>query len=201
MRATSVARVQNFINSTFHHRAAWWEPWQLHHQVEGVFVTPLYDSMPGLKLGGAPLEIKVVTIWGTVIGATLATHPLNLWISASGEVHGTKFSCRPHCRYWRAIQKNAGGGALPRETRERLLRLLPTEWPHIRATSEQIATHLGMDELRAVRKSTGSREIHDAPEVLFSRSHLNRFCSKVGEIKAEGCLSTRVEVIVSKGVA
>jgi len=38
-----------------------------------------------------------------------------------------------------------------------------------------------------------SREIHDEPEVLFSRLCLNRFCPKVDEMKAEGCLFTRVE--------
>jgi len=33
-------------------------------------------------------------------------------------------------------------------------------------------------------------EIHDAPKVLFSRSCLDRLCSKVDEMKAEGCLLT-----------
>ena len=43
--------------------------------------------------------------------------------------------------------------------------------------------------------------MYDAPEVLFSRSYLNRFCSKKDEMKAEGCLLARVEKIASKGVA
>ena len=46
-----------------------------------------------------------------------------------------------------------------------------------------------------------SGEIYDAPGVLFSRSYLNRSCSKLDEVEAEGCLSTRVEEIASKFVA
>jgi hypothetical protein len=85
----------------------------------------------------------VIMLWGRVVGATLATHPQEVWISASGAVHNG--TCTPRCAY----RNNIGNGApLVAATRESLERLLPTVWPGIRGTSERLAALFGIDELR-----------------------------------------------------
>jgi hypothetical protein len=62
------------------------ENWTVTQVPRGVVVLPMY------KLGAAdrPLELKLQTVFGTVVGGTLHTHPWAVWVMADGALHAWK---------------------------------------------------------------------------------------------------------------
>jgi hypothetical protein len=157
------------------------ENWQLAQVPRGVVVQPLYcgfgrsasvSSEAALARpswqGQAPLELKVQTMFGVVIGATLHTHPWQFWVlggcdkhegGGGGALHAwrevelepvhkdgkpnTSKRLRPP-RKWRKLH----GAELPPAAVSRLCAVLRRDWRSIAALSSRLATRAGLDELR-----------------------------------------------------
>eukprot|EP00927_Polykrikos_kofoidii_P077353 TRINITY_DN74299_c0_g1_i1.p1 TRINITY_DN74299_c0_g1~~TRINITY_DN74299_c0_g1_i1.p1 ORF type:complete len:543 (+),score=48.94 TRINITY_DN74299_c0_g1_i1:81-1631(+) len=131
------------------------ECWQLSQVPRGVVLQPMYAiAVPkreesGPKNRAAPLELKVQVLFGLVVGGTLNTHPQSLWVTSEGAIQVWKSAdlrARGHVRCH--TLDRIYGQVLPIGALEILQRVLRTDWPHIRETSERISCGAGLDELR-----------------------------------------------------
>ena len=135
------------------------ENWQLARVPRGVLVQPLYTGFD--RDSTAPLELKVQTIFGVVIGATLHTHPWQFWVfGGNGEQEGGGGGAlHAWCDHGAANHGRGAKGAprkwkkthgieLPVRAVETPLRVLQTDWHHIAALSARLARNAGLDELR-----------------------------------------------------
>eukprot|EP00929_Paragymnodinium_shiwhaense_P120318 TRINITY_DN92255_c0_g1_i1.p1 TRINITY_DN92255_c0_g1~~TRINITY_DN92255_c0_g1_i1.p1 ORF type:complete len:374 (-),score=87.88 TRINITY_DN92255_c0_g1_i1:556-1677(-) len=136
------------VVTTYHHTWAK-ENWQLSQVPRGVLVQPLYRTMLVAHrsefLKELPLELRVIVVFGVVVGASITAYPFEAWVTHDGFVHHwdnsmLKLSGVP------ASQKH--GKRLPPEAIDALRGVLLRDWGHIRSCSEAIVRHHGLDELR-----------------------------------------------------
>ena len=157
------------------------ENWQLARVPRGVVLQPLYCGFDRSIATGsepvpartahrvrAPLELKVQTLFGVVIGATLHTHPWQFWVmggrdecegGGGGALHAWReveleaaledgrrdTSKRLHPpRKWRKLH----GAELPPAAVSHLCTVLRRDWSLIAAMSSRLAIGAGLDELR-----------------------------------------------------
>eukprot|EP00811_Abedinium_folium_P034757 NODE_7612_length_1564_cov_4.178845.p1 GENE.NODE_7612_length_1564_cov_4.178845~~NODE_7612_length_1564_cov_4.178845.p1 ORF type:complete len:509 (-),score=167.37 NODE_7612_length_1564_cov_4.178845:36-1508(-) len=125
------------------------ECWQLSQVPRGVVVQPLYRTMirahKAEYITEMPLELRVVVVFGTVIGATVAGHPFDLWVSRGGVI-----------RLWDPEDlRLSGTPGITKRARwlkpgavEELRAAVMRDWPRMRAVSERIVRAAGLDELR-----------------------------------------------------
>merc|ERR1712100_120135 len=91
-----------------------------------------------------PLELKVQTVFGQVIGGTLNTHSQLLWVARDGGVQLWDDAARSvWTRQKRLCRQEA---SLPAGVLETLQRELHDNWIHIRTSSEQSSRAAGLDE-------------------------------------------------------
>jgi hypothetical protein len=133
------------------------EPFQLTRVPPGAIIVPMYAGAPGQEAGNgrwagaAPLELKVQTLFGVVVGATLHTHPWQFWVLASGALHAWQdiaaHSSSHHGgppRKWKQLH----GGELGEIAVETLRQVLRDDWQEIASLSAQLSQRAGLDELR-----------------------------------------------------
>ncbi|CAE7722808.1 Snapc3, partial [Symbiodinium pilosum] len=117
------------------------ETWQLYQVPRGVGVEVLYPSLrASSKEPERPLELKLQTIWGVVVGGTIHTSQ-EVWITSSGHVvrsnHGK--NCAIRRRY----------GPLPPWILDGSLeKIIQEHWSFLVSESEAIARRWGLDEVR-----------------------------------------------------
>ena len=125
------------------------ESWNQNAVPKGVLVQPLYALMvnvleesercePKLR---KPLELKVQVLFGKVVGASLNSHPMYLWVTRKGSV----IQWDPQSK---GLLKKGHGlwEDLPVNILHLLLTSLSKYWSRISEESETIAE--GLDELR-----------------------------------------------------
>ena len=127
------------------------ETWQLYQVPRGVGLEPLYPSFQHCpREPDRPLELKVQTVWGRVIGATLHTSK-EVWVMPSGKLHWWA-TVAPNHAHKRSLQQKYGRfpvrGAARASFSEMLEALLDAHWEIICRESEKIARLWGLDEVR-----------------------------------------------------
>ncbi|CAK0888069.1 unnamed protein product, partial [Prorocentrum cordatum] len=118
------------------------ETWQLYQVPRGVGLEPLYPSLGASAVEPLrPLELKVQSIWGRVVGATLHTSQA-VWVLPDGRLH----------RWGRRVAGNKAlqrmYGAMPPSAEAALRSALVEHWPHLRSETEAISRRWGLDEVR-----------------------------------------------------
>eukprot|EP00435_Cladocopium_sp_Y103_P045166 s1809_g12.t3 len=116
------------------------ETWHLYQVEKGVGIEQIYPSLgASIKEPDRPLELKLQTIWGRVIGGTIHTSQ-ELWVTASGRVlrcDNRKSGIR---RKYGPIPSWILDGGF--ET------MLQEHWTFLVSESEGIARLWGLDEVR-----------------------------------------------------
>ncbi|CAE7525187.1 unnamed protein product [Symbiodinium natans] len=90
-----------------------------------------------------PLELKVQTLFGEVVGAQLNTHPQYLWVARDGSVHvWDQMAEGFQTRHAKEPEE------LPKELALFLRDILQEHWQRLRSDSEMLARSAGLDEIR-----------------------------------------------------
>jgi hypothetical protein len=138
--------LKNAIKTVLKSKVASFENWQIQMVLPGVLAEVCYNA--GVKLnddlGYKPLEMKVQTMWGKVVGATLETHPSSYWIRRDGTWYKWK-SDQTNTNYWRERERVP----LTSAAWNKAVHVLKTNWIDIVRHSEQVAGEVAAtDELR-----------------------------------------------------
>lgn len=130
------------------------ECWQLSQVPRGVVVQPLYQrSMPvagavsntSQHLDLLPLELRVLVVFGVVVGASLTAYPFELWVRSDGAIH----RWQPEDLKRHAVQgSQKHGRPLPQQSFDALQSALRNGWGRICVSSERLVRAAGLDELR-----------------------------------------------------
>jgi hypothetical protein len=145
-KKATLETVKKFIKRAADLRVADYDHWLFHHSEPGIVVSHAYDS--AIEGFLPPLEIKLLTMWGKVVGGTLHHAPDLAIISANGTLH--VWETKQKLSNEKSYTKTGGSrnSADNVHVFRRLQKVLQEDWPKIRKFSERIAQTAGMDELR-----------------------------------------------------
>lgn len=149
-----VAGAENVLKSMLialnAHDSSWEkECWQLSQVPRGVILQPLYKTQRCKKKSSrdegerAPLELKVMVIFGCVVGGFVNGHASELWVTHTGDL-----------QYWHPEELARVGvprcrrRGVPDELTNELQAALQRDWGTVHKWSEHLTRAAGLDELR-----------------------------------------------------
>eukprot|EP00927_Polykrikos_kofoidii_P026174 TRINITY_DN23356_c0_g1_i1.p1 TRINITY_DN23356_c0_g1~~TRINITY_DN23356_c0_g1_i1.p1 ORF type:complete len:409 (-),score=29.86 TRINITY_DN23356_c0_g1_i1:60-1286(-) len=147
------------------------ESWNQNAVTKGAILQPLYSPMVAeaadLPAGMAeeanidaslgrrssackcrPLELKVMVLFGEVVGGTLNTHSQTLWVARDGGVQLWDITAMRVWMKQRHLDRASRSLNLPGIVLETLRKALSDHWHFIRAHSERLGRSVGLDEIR-----------------------------------------------------